>query len=325
MAVIGVAGATGALGQEIITALESVPYPVDEVVPLARAASKTPFVRFDNKEIAVDDIADEVLERLDLLFLALPGDAAMEWGTEAIRQGVAVVDCSGTMRSDAVPAGIPWVNPEALGQAAGRALAVPSPETILAGSVLGPLERAGLGGDVEATFFVPASRSGRDAITELSAQVVALFNSKTPPRRVFPDGLAFDLLPSMGEAVATGWTPSEQRVGDELASILSLDTTVMRVGVPVFSGLSVELRIEPAKRPVAELVAQILADGGVEVERGEATRDLPRPRRVEGRPFAQAGRIRVDERGEVLRIWASMDNLRASATVAVGLAGFLLR
>jgi aspartate-semialdehyde dehydrogenase len=325
MAVIGVAGATGALGQEIIAALESVPFAVDEVVPLARAASKTPFVTFDGKEIAVDDIGDEVLERLDLLFLALPPDAAMEWGTEAVRRGVAVIDASGAMRSEAVPAGIPWVNPEALGQAPGRVLAVPSPETILAASVLGPLERAGLGGEVEATFLVPASRSGRDAITELSAQVIALFNSGTPPRRVFPDGLAFDLLPSMGEAVATGWTASEQRVADEMKAVLGLDATVLRIGVPVFSGLSMELRIEPSKRPVPELVAQILKDGGVEVEAGEGTRTLPRPRRAEGRPFAQAGRIRVDEHGEVLRIWAAMDNLRASATVAVGLAGFLLR
>lgn len=325
MPIVGVAGATGALGREIVSALETVPYKPEEVVPLARASSKTPFVEYDGREIAVDDIADEVLERLDLLFLALPPEAAMQWGTEAVKKGIAVVDTSGAMHRAGVPIGIPWVNPEALGSAPGRALCVPSPEAILAGAVLGPLERAGLGGSAEATFFVPASRVGRDAIQELSAQVIALFNAGTPPRKVFKDGLAFDLLPSAGEAVGYGWTESEQRVAEQVRAILDVELTVLRVGVPVFSGLAMELRIEPAKRPVPELVSQILRDGGVEVEAGESPRTLPRPRRMEGRPFAQAGRIRVDERGEVLRIWAAMDNLRASATVAVGLGGILLR
>ncbi|MEZ4320202.1 MAG: Asd/ArgC dimerization domain-containing protein [Myxococcota bacterium] len=325
MAVIGVAGATGALGREIIKALESVPYKPDEVVPLARASSKTPFVEFDGRDIAVDDIRDEVLDRLDLLFLALPPDAAMEWGTEAIRQGVAVVDLSGAMHGAGVPMGIPWVNPEALASAPGRALCVPCPEAVLAASVLGPLDRAGLAGPSEATFFVPASMSGRDAIQELSAQVVALFNAGTPPRKIFRDGLAFDLLPSAGEPTGSGWTASEGRVADQVRALLDIDFTAVRVGVPVFSGLSMELRIEPQKRPVVDLVGQILRDGGVELEDGDTARALPRPRRVEGRPFAQAGRIRVDQRGEVLRIWGAMDNLRASATVAVGLGGILLR
>jgi len=325
MAVVGVAGATGALGREIVAALERAPYKPDEVVPLARAASKTPFVEYNGVNVAVDDIGDEAIERLDLLFLALPNEAAMEWGTQAIHKGVPVVDVSGALASDAVPIGIPWVNPEVIAAAPARVLAVPTPEAILAASVLGPLERAGLGGACEATFFVPASRFGRDAIQELSAQVVSLFNAGTPPRKIFPDGLAFDLLPSCGEPLQAGWTESEARVTEQISRLTGLECTVMRVGVPVFSGLSMELRIEPNKRPVADLVAQILQDGGVEIEEGDATRGLPRPRRVEGRPFAQAGRIRVDEQGEVLRIWASMDNLRASATVAVGLGGVLLR
>lgn len=325
-AVIGVAGATGALGKEIVRALEAVPWEVDEVVPLARASSRTPFVTFRDAEIAVDDIGDEALERLDLLILALPADAAVEWGNRAIQVGTRVVDCSGGLASPTVPVGIPWVNPAQLLQGVRGAVAMPSPETILAASVLAPLKRAGLDGTTEATFYVPASRVGKGGIEELSAQVVALFNAGTPPRKVFADGLAFDLLPTFGEPTAEGWTPGETRASNELGALLELDDVVtLRVGVPVFSGLSVELRIEPNKRPVPELVRQILVDAGIQVPEPETARSVPRPRRVEQHPFPSAGRIRVDERGEVLRVWASMDNLRGSATVAVGLAGLLLR
>jgi aspartate-semialdehyde dehydrogenase len=320
--VIGVAGATGALGKEIVGALETCPYKPDDLVPLARSSSKIPFVEFDGREIAVDDIRDEALERLDLLFVALPAEAARPWCEAAIRLGVRVVDCSGSIRSDSVPVGVPWVNREALVGAARGALVLPCPEALLAATVLAPLLAAGLAGDAEATFFVPASRSGRDGIQELSAQVVSLFNAGTPPRKVFPDGLAFDLLPSAGEMGNP--TATELRVEDEVRSMLDIGLVATRIGVPVFSGLSMELRVEPHRRPVLDLVAQILRDGGVDVPTSDAVRVIPRPRRVEGRPFASAGRLRIDDEGEVLRIWASMDNLRASATAAVGLGGLLL-
>lgn len=321
--IVGVLGASGALGTEIITALDSAPYRPEQVVPLARANTKTPFVRYGDDEVAIDAVDDEALERLDLLFLATPGPVALEWGTAAIKAGVPVVDCSSALHNQAIPLGVPWVNPEVLSGATLKALAMPSPEAILASVVLGPLQRAGLGGDAEAVFFVPASRSGRDAITELSQQVIALFNSGTPPRKAFPDGLAFDLLPTAGEAPG-GWTPTEQQVAAQVQALVDLPLQVTRVTVPVFSGLAMELRVEPNKRPVVDLVRQILVDGGLTVD-DERARDLPRPRRVEGQPFAHAGRIRVDDRGEVLRIWAALDNLRASATVAVGLGGLLLK
>lgn len=319
---IGVLGASGALGKEIVAALEQAPYKPETLVPLARANTKVPFVRYDDRDIPIDAIEDEDLERLDLLFLATPSDVALEWGTKAIKAGVPVVDCSGSLRAGSVPVGIPWVNPEVLKQPQVAAMCVPSAEAILAATVLGPLIRAGLGGDAEATFLVPASRFGQAAVEELSGQVIALFNSGTPPRKVFPDGLAFDLLPSAGE-VPTGWTPTETRIAEEIQSITGTSITVTRLAVPLFSGMGMELRLEPNKRPVVELVQQILADGGVSVE-DDRVRSLPRPRRVEGKPFPQAGRIRVDERGEVLRIWAAMDNLRGTAVVAVGLGGLLL-
>lgn len=324
--IIGVAGATGALGGEVVKALEAVPWEVDEVVPLARPASKTPFVTFRDQEIAVDGLADEDLERLDLLVLALPREAALEWGEKAIRAGTLVVDASGALHNEAVPLGVPWVNPEALLAGQRGVVSMPTPESVLAASVLAPLHRAGLDGVTEASFYLPASRFGRDAIEELSSQVVALFNAGTPPRKVFKDGLAFDLLPSAGGPVGEGLAPLEKRIQGELAELLGLDAPhVLTVGVPLFSGLSVELRIEPNKRPVPELVRQILVDAGIAVGAGDTPRELPRPRRVEGHPFPAAGRIRVDERGEVLRIWAAMDNLRASATVVAGLSGMMLR
>lgn len=320
--IVGVVGASGALGREIVAALDTAPYRPETLVPLARNNTKVPFVQYGDEDVAVDDVSDEVLERLDLLFVATPRKSAVQLANAAMRAGIPVVDCSGGLHAEGIPMGIPWVNPEVVSRAERRALCVPSPEAILACSVLGPLRRAGIEGQSEATFFVPASRYGRDALEELSAQVIALFNSGSPPRKHFPDGLAFDLLPSAGEA-PTGWTESEREVSAEVEAVVGVALTTLRVGVPVFSGISMELRVELDKHTDPVLVKQILSDGGLTVGE-DRVRDLPRPRRVEGQPFAHVGRVRIDDQGEVLRIWASMDNLRASAVVAVGLGGLLL-
>ena len=50
---VGVAGATGALGTEILSLLERVPWSVETVVPLARSASTTPFIEWKGEQLAV--------------------------------------------------------------------------------------------------------------------------------------------------------------------------------------------------------------------------------------------------------------------------------
>src|SRR5690606_29009568 len=126
-------------------------------------------------------------------------------------------------------------------EAARGVLALPRPEAILLGSVLGPLHRAGLSGPTTATVLVPASLQGRDGIDELSRQVVAMFNQGTPPRKVFPHGLAFDLLPRIGapdpsSEGGAGWTLREREVADQAARLVGLeqDVAATLVGVPVF-------------------------------------------------------------------------------------------
>lgn len=321
---IGVAGATGALGKEILTALERVRWTPERVVPMARQSTRIPFVTFNDQQIAVEDLNVENLDELDLIFLALPADAAIEVGTRALREGVLVIDCSGALENSIAPV-IPWVNPHALAEGTGGLATVPAPATILLSSVLAPLVRAGLTGDVEATVLIPASCSGRDGVEELSKQVIALFNNGTPPRRVFPTGLAFDLIPQVGLLNSEGWTHGESRIRDELQQMLGIEVTATMVQVPVFTGVSAQISLASDAPVIPGLVEKIIQDGGVRMAEGQEARTVPRPRRVDGQAFAWAGRVRIDEESQTLRMWASMDNLRGAATVAVGLAGVMLQ
>lgn len=322
---IGVAGATGALGREVLEVLDGAPWRPDEVVPLASRACSVPFVRWGEEQVAVDDLEHQVLEELDGIILATPPEVALEYGEAALREGVAVVDCSGAL-GDRAPVVVPWVNPEAMAEGLHLgALVVPwAPSTLLA-SALGALVRVGLPTAVSAQVFLPASMAGREGIDELSKQVVALFNSSTPPRKVFSQGLAFDLLPQLGVADESGWTDQEQRVASEVVGLTGmaapLDVTL--VGSPLFSGIAATVQIRTDRQVPLELVERVLSDGGARLPESTAIRHLPRPRRVEGQPFVHVARIR--EAHGRLHLWLTMDNLRATATVAVGSAGALVR
>ena len=321
---VGIVGATGAVGKELLAVLNTSPWRPDTVAAFASRSTKTPYVSYGDDSIAVDDFDAGAAGSLDLLFLAVPRAAAADIARIAGEEGVAVVDCSGVLADDDAPLVVPWVNPEALqGDELIDAVSIPSAAASLVASVVAPLIRAGLIADIDATVRVPASHWGRSGVDELSGQVVALFNSGTPPRKVFESGLAFDLMPQVGAATASGRTDAEDRVVIELSELLGLKVAprVELIGVPVFSGITASLRLGLTRQTDIALVARILEDGGVGLS--DDARSLPRPRRLEGRPFPQVGRIRLD--GDRLSLIAGVDNLRGTAAAAVSAAGVLLQ
>ncbi|MBX2803801.1 MAG: hypothetical protein KTR31_39360 [Myxococcales bacterium] len=325
---VGVAGATGALGVEILGVLNRARWRPDTVLAFARASTTTSHVEYGDDRLAVDDVEEMDPDALDALILALPYEAARDVGQRALRAGLAVVDASGALAVDAdLPVVVPWINPEALMDVPDRAVVLPSAESTLLASVLGPLARAGVTGRARATLLASASSYGRRGIDELSQQVVALFNSGTPPRAVFEQGLAFDLLAATDPVEDSGWTSRESRIVEQLSRLVpheGLVSQVTWVGVPVFSGVAAALVLDPTRRVDAGLVERILTDGGVVLSDGTAARGLPRPRSVDGRPFAHVGRIRVSEDGGV-HLWLVMDNLRTTATAAAAATAALLQ
>jgi aspartate-semialdehyde dehydrogenase len=93
--------------------------------------------------------------------------------------------------------------------------------------------------------------------------------------------------------------------------------------VPLFSGISAQIDIQMRTATETSLVAKILADGGVVLAGEGSGQAAATPRKVEGQPFVHVSRVRCD--GHRLQLWATMDNLRAAATVAVANAAALLK
>ncbi len=318
---VGVAGATGALGGEIMRVLDKAPWRPKTVVPMASARTHIPAVEYGDVRVTVEDLEFEEIGELDGLIIALPAATARAVVERAVADGVPVVDCASSVPG--LPLVIPWVNPEVLADRP-AAVAVPSAAVVLLASALGPLRRAGIDGDVDATVLLPASIEGRAGIDELSKQVVTLFNAGTPPRKVFEGGLAFDLIPQLGPTDESGWTERERQASEQIRAITGWtgEIRVTLVLIPLFSGMSATVSIRTSRKILPDLAIRILDDGGVRV--GDA-KVPPRPRRVEGKAFVHVGRVRTGANGDGLHLWLTMDNLRTCAAAAVGAAGALVR
>ncbi|MBN2798752.1 MAG: hypothetical protein JXX28_06340 [Deltaproteobacteria bacterium] len=322
--VVGVAGATGALGKELIELLDGASWRPAELRPLASPASKVPFVDYGEHQIAVDNLDDQVVGELDALFLVTPPGIAAGVGATAVHEGVVTIDLSGALGGD-LPLVDPVLLPRSMEDAMQRGGAVlPGAPALALSRVLGALKRELSITGWDAVVNLPASHWGRDGLEELSNQVIALFNQGTPTRKKFPTGLAFDLIPQVGEAEEDGHSSEELAVLGQVRALSGVgggDVTL--VGVPVFSGMSGVIRVQVKGSPALEQVRGLLAAGQLHLPPSGRARHIPHPRSVDGREDLSVGRVRVSE-GEI-HLWFALDNLRVMAALAVGVCGMLVR
>lgn len=322
--VVGVAGATGALGGKVLAVLDAAPWRPSTVVPLASPGTHVPFVSWGDGQVAVDDARHADVAAMDLLIVATPEAVGRDLVARAVAAEVPVVDLSGSQREDlAVPLVVPWVNADALDAPRPReVLAVPGAAATLIASALAPLLAAGWKGTARADILVSASAWGREGIEELSKGVVALFNAGTPPRKVFEQGLAFDLIPAVGAVGGTGWTSSEALAMAEIARLCGVRCDVTLVGVPLFQGIAATLWLELPRGWDVERVDATWKAAGLAV--AEGARKLPRPRRVDGSAEVHVGRLRASVAGDGALAWLVADNTHLAAVAAVGAGRALL-
>lgn len=317
---IGVIGATGALGSEVLAVLSASPLRVGEVVPLASERSLGTDVEFRDGVYAVASERAS-LRGLDLLFACAPPAACLEWVRRALREEVPCIDLSGALAGQPeVPVGVAWLS-EPAEPAAAPVLAPPPGPALAWALVLRPLAaRAGLE-RVVGTLLDGASRGGRSGIDALSAESVALFNQQDLPEpEVFARPVAFDLLPGVGAVDAEGRTEREAELVRGVARLLGPEPRVAAtsVQVPIFVGHASALAVETREPLDPKAATELLSQApGLEVwEEG-----APSTRASAGRDVVGVGRIRRDpscERG--LLLWLAADLLRLTATNAVRLA-----
>ena len=326
---VGILGATGAVGQEIIRLLHEREFPISELHLLASARSAGKTQSYGDKSWTIEEATPESFDGLDIAIFSAGGDQTLQFADEAVKRGCIVVDNSSAFRQDPnVPLVIPEINPDAVDNHQGI-LANPNCSTAISLMGLYPLHQAfGLKSFIASTYQA-VSGSGAGGLIELDQQARAWAKDEPLVKKVYPHQIAFNLLPHVDAFLEDGYTKEEMKMLNEGKKILGLDqlrVTCTCVRVPVFRAHSISISAEFEKPvSVAAAKAAIEAFEGVELVDNPANLEYPMPIDYSEVVPCGVGRIRKDQVFENgLAFWVTGDQLwKGAALNAIQIAELL--
>ena len=331
---IAIAGATGAVGEAMLSILKERNFPVGELVPLASERSAGSKVDFGHRKITVRNLADFDFKGIDIALFSPGASVSRVHVPRATAAGAVVIDNTSEFRYQPdVPLVISEVNPHAIERHKARGIiANPNCSTMQLLVALAPLHRAVGIERINVATYQSVSGTGHRALEELGRQTAALLNFQDVKPEVYPVQIAFNVIPHGGDFTENGYTMEEMKLVWETRKILEDDAiqvnaTVVRV--PVFYGHSIAAHIETRKKIGADEARALLrnAPGVVVVDERKAG-GYPTPiTHAAGKDPVFVGRIREDishPRG--LDLWVVADNIRKGAALnAVQIAEILAR
>ncbi len=318
--VVVVVGATGAVGNEMITTLEERDFPVKSLRLFASERSEGKILKFRNRDIPVETLQENSFEGIDIALFSAGADRSKIWAPVAVRSGCVVIDNSSQWRMDpGVPLVVPEVNPNDLEWHKGI-IANPNCSTIQMVVVLKPIHDVAKIKRVVVTTFQSVSGTGQKAMDELLQQTKDLLNFREVTCNVYPYQIAFNVLPHIDKFLENDYTKEEMKMVNETRKILGDDSiriTATTVRVPVFKGHSESVNIETEKKLTANEVRAILSNApGIVVFDAPHKNIYPLPINVAGKDETYVGRIREDESIEKgINLWIVADNLRKGAAL----------
>ncbi|MEX1197047.1 MAG: aspartate-semialdehyde dehydrogenase [Pseudohongiellaceae bacterium] len=320
---VAVVGATGAVGETLISILEERDFPVGELYPLASERSAGSKVMFKGRAVTVQNLAEFDFSKADIGLFSAGGSISDEYAGKAGKAGCIVIDNTSRFRyEEDIPLVVPEVNPEAIaGYTTRNIIANPNCSTIQMLVALKPLhDRAGIT-RINVATYQAVSGTGKNAIEELAGQTAALLNGKEVECKVYPKQIAFNALPHIDDFQDNGYTKEEMKMVWETHKIFgdeSIGVNPTCVRVPVFYSHSEAVHIETRDALSEDDVYSLLAAApGVKVL--DERRDGGYPTAVTdsaGKDEVFVGRIRKDiTHPNGMNLWIVGDNVRKGAAL----------
>jgi aspartate-semialdehyde dehydrogenase len=324
---IGILGATGAVGRQMIQCLEEKEIPVDELRLFASPRSAGLPLLFHGKEVRVQETTREGFQGLEVVFGAVSASLSRTWAPVIQAAGALYIDNSRAFRlcSD-VPLVVPEINGRDALEAPAGIIANPNCSTIITLMAVAPVHRLSPLRALIASTYQAVSGAGRKGMEELAGQQKALYENKPPVRAVFPAQIADNVIPWIGKEEEEGYTDEEMKMRNEGRKILhapDLKVTCTCVRVPVFRSHSISVSLQ-CQRPVspAEAEAAIASFPGDRLIKD----GFPTPLESSGRDTVLVGRVRPDEvlTGGVSLFCCGDQIRKGAASNAVGILEYLL-
>ncbi len=321
---VGVVGATGMVGRELLHLLVKRAFPLARLRLFASARSAGTPVEVAGQSIQVEDLDSADVQGLDVAFFSAGRDTALSQAPRFTESGVVVIDNSSAFREDpSVPLVVPEINAHRLTPAT-TCVANPNCSTIILALPLARLhETFGLQ-EVVVSTYQAVSGSGRAALDDLLGQVRDFAQGKPPECRHYDRPIFLNLIPKIGDWMEGGESAEERKMRIETWRILEDDSfpvfaTTVRVPVERCHSEAVFVRLKRAC--TSEEVESLLRSApGVSLE------DLPSPRELACREEVFVGRIRAGAQdAQALQFWVVSDQLwKGAALNAIQIAESLL-
>ncbi len=331
---IAVLGATGLVGEALLTILEERKFPIGELFALASERSVGKSVKFRGRQIPAIDAATFDFSRAQIGLFSAGGEVSAKYAPLAAAAGCIVIDNTSQFRYQAdIPLVVPEVNPGAIAHYRQHGIiANPNCSTIQMVVALKPIYDAVGIERINVATYQSVSGAGRKAVEELAEQTAQLLNGKPVKPRVLSRQIAFNCVPHIDKFMDNGYTREEMKMHWETQKIFAdsaIRVNATAVRVPVFFGHSEVVNIETVRKISAvEARALLKKAPGVKVVDEHQPGGYPTAvTEAANHDTVYVGRIRDDmshERG--LNLWIVADNIRkGAATNAVQIAEILVR
>jgi len=331
---VAVVGATGAVGETLISILEERKFPVKQLFPLASERSAGNTVLFKGKAVVVQDLATFDFSQVQIALFSAGGSVSADYAPKAAAAKCVVIDNTSHFRQEEdIPLIVPEVNPQRIADYKQRyIIANPNCSTIQMLVALKPIHDAVGITRINVATYQAVSGTGKSAINELAQQTAYLLNAQAIETNVYPKQIAFNAIPHIDSFQENGYTREEMKMVWETQKILedtSITVNPTCVRIPVFYGHSEAIHIETKTKITAEQATKLLKKAaGVMVLDERTAGGYPTPvTEGSGNDPVYVGRIREDiSHPQGLNMWVVADNVRKGAALnAVQIAEVLIK
>ncbi len=322
---VGVLGASGVVGREMVKILEEYGIPVSELRLLASARSAGISIPFRGEEVKVIETAENSFDGLDFVLGAVSSGLSRIYAPAIKQSGAIYIDNSSAFRLlDDVPLVVPEINgADAFGHHG--IIANPNCSSIITLMAVAGIKKLSPIKNMVACTYQAVSGAGRDGLDELEKQTEDYVMGRELEKKKFPAQILMNVIPFIGAEVFMGYTDEEMKMQNEGRKILHLpdmNVTCTCVRVPVLRShsISVTLRTERAVSP-EEAAEAIRNFPGCRLAEDIDGRNYPTPLDTTDQDAVWVGRIRkdlTDPNG--LTLWCCGDQIRkGAASNAVGI------
>lgn len=321
---LAVVGATGLVGNKILSVLEERGFHIKELIPVASEASIGKEITFNGDHHQVIGIKEAIARQPDIAIFSAGGSTSLEYAPQFAAVGTIVIDNSSAWRlNPAHKLIVPEINAGILSEK-DKIIANPNCSTIQMVLALAPLHRQFTIRRIVVSTYQSVTGTGKKAVDQMMSE-----RKGETCDPVYPYPIDQNVLPHIDVFTENGYTKEEMKLVNETKKILddSIRVTATAVRLPVTGGHSESVNVEFENPFTVDEVQDILSNSeGIIVQDDPKNNVYPMPLYAEGKNDVFVGRLRRDDsQPNCLNMWIVSDNLRkGAATNAVQIAEYLV-